>query len=60
MDAEDAARRIAAQMDRAERIALGDRVIDNSGTFEELVTATQALWEWLEAQRVEKHRAPHG
>ncbi len=60
MDAEDAARRIAAQMDRAERIALGDRVIDNSGTFEELVTATQALWEWLEAQRVEKHRALHG
>jgi len=60
MNADDADRRIAAQMDRAERVALGDRVIDNSGTLEELVAATDALWDWLEEQRAQKHQVLRG
>lgn len=60
MDRDDAARRIAAQMDRAERIALGDRVVDNAGTVAELVSATDELWAWLVDRAEAKHRALRG
>lgn len=47
MDAEDAARRVAAQITREERLALADFVIDNSGTPEDLALAVDACWAWI-------------
>jgi dephospho-CoA kinase len=48
---EDAARaRIAAQATRAERRAIADHVIDNSGTLEELFARVDALWAELSAK----------
>ncbi len=46
-DADDARRRVAAQMTREARVALADRVIDNSTTVEELEGQVDAVWEWI-------------
>lgn len=43
MDREDALRRIAVQMNNDEYAALGDHVIDNSGSFDELNEQIDAL-----------------
>lgn len=50
-DPADARRRIAAQVDRAERLARADLVIDNSGDLEDLEAEVQRAWEWIEQLR---------
>jgi dephospho-CoA kinase len=47
MDREDAARRIAAQASREERLAKADFVIDNSGDVDALRTQVERAWEWI-------------
>jgi dephospho-CoA kinase len=47
MSPEDAAARIAAQASDDERLALADTVIDTSGTIEETLARTDALWKEL-------------
>ena len=47
MDEADARRRIANQVSRAERRAVADRVIDNSGTIDELTAQVDDVWQWL-------------
>ncbi len=47
MDREDAARRIAAQITREERLELADFVIDNSGTPDDLLLAVDSCWAWI-------------
>jgi len=49
MDADDAARRIAAQITRDERVALADFVIDNSGSPEDLALAVDECWAWVKS-----------
>lgn len=44
--ADDARARIAAQLPRAERLAIADRVIDNSGSVDELEIAIDAAFTW--------------
>lgn len=44
MSEEDARKRIAAQATREQRLAIADRVIDNSGTLEELAAQVDRLW----------------
>ena len=48
---EDARARIAAQISRDERRAIADRVIDNSGSLEDLKPQVDDLWAWLVAMR---------
>ena len=43
----DARARIANQASRDERRAVADRVIDNSGTLEELAAQVDEVWAWL-------------
>ena len=43
----DARNRIANQVPREERVAIADRVLDNSGTVEQLRAQVDELWEWL-------------
>ncbi len=47
MNADDAAKRIAAQITREERLELADFVIDNSGSEDDLELAVNACWEWI-------------
>lgn len=47
MDEADARNRIANQVSREERRAVADRVIDNSGTLEELRAQVDDVWAWL-------------
>ncbi|MHB8263545.1 MAG: dephospho-CoA kinase [Acidimicrobiales bacterium] len=47
MTREEATARIAAQMDRAERMALADYVLDNSGPMDRLQHEVELLWAWL-------------
>jgi len=44
MSEEEARKRIAAQATREQRLAIADRVIDNSGTLEELAAQVDRLW----------------
>ena len=44
---EDAWARIRSQMSREERIAQSDRVVDNSGTPEDLDAEVERLWAWI-------------
>jgi dephospho-CoA kinase len=46
-DADDARRRIAAQISRDDRRALADVVVDNSGDRSQLETELDRVWEWL-------------
>ncbi len=43
----DARARIASQMSRAERLALADFVIDNSGTTLDLAEQVEDAWQWI-------------
>ena len=47
--ADDARARIAAQLSRGERLAIADRVIDNSGGLDELEAAIEAAFNWARA-----------
>ncbi len=47
-DEEDASARISNQASRTERLELADHVVDNSGTPEDLETAVDACWKWIE------------
>jgi dephospho-CoA kinase len=49
----DALARIARQINRDERLATADRVIDNSGDRAALEAQVDELWDWL-------HTLPHG
>lgn len=61
-DEADARARIANQVDRAARLAVADRVVDNSGPLEALEAQVDELWEWLVAREaavgVEEARHP--
>lgn len=46
-DEDDARRRVAKQADRADRVAMADFVIDNSGAIEDLDAQLAAAWTWL-------------
>jgi dephospho-CoA kinase len=50
---EDARARVANQVSRAERLAVADRVLDNSGTVEALAAQVDELWDWLVAREAE-------
>jgi dephospho-CoA kinase len=45
---EDARARVAAQITREARVAIADRVVDNSGSLAELEPQVAALWPWFE------------
>lgn len=47
--ADDARARIAAQLPRAERLAIADWVIDNSGSIDELEAAVDTAFTWASA-----------
>lgn len=47
MDEADARARIARQATREQRLAIADRVIDNSGDVDDLETQVAEVWEWL-------------
>lgn len=51
MSEEEARKRIAAQATREQRLAIADRVIDNSGTLEELAEQVDRLWADLQKLR---------
>jgi dephospho-CoA kinase len=51
MREEDVRARISRQARRAERLARADRIIDNSGTRDDLGTAVAEAWEWIEGLR---------
>ena len=57
-DADDARRRVAAQMTREARVALADRVIDNSTTVEELEGQVDAVWDWIQSRPESVFAAP--
>lgn len=47
MDPVEAQQRIAAQAARAERLAIADDIIDNSGSLHQLEAEVDALWRWI-------------
>jgi dephospho-CoA kinase len=47
MREEDVRARMARQATRQERLARADRVIDNSGSVEELATQVDEAWDWI-------------
>ncbi len=49
-DETDARARISRQASRDERLARADRVLDNSGSIEDLLAQVDALWPWMQAQ----------
>lgn len=49
MSEDDARARVAAQADDATRLALADEVIDTSGTVEQTIARTDALWPRMRA-----------
>jgi dephospho-CoA kinase len=49
----DARARIANQVSREERLAVADRVIDNSGTVADLEAQVDEVWRWLVARQAE-------
>lgn len=53
MDEADARNRIANQVSREDRLAVADRVIDNSGGLEALERQVDDLWVWLGAREAE-------
>jgi len=46
---DDARARIARQVSREERLAKATKVLDNSGTVDELIAQVDALWSWMQA-----------
>ena len=51
----EAQARMAAQSDRATRLAAADWVIDNSGSLDQLTSEVDRCWEWLERSRLGSH-----
>jgi len=49
----DARARIARQASRDERVARADRVIDNSGSFDDLARQVDEAWAWIEGLRAD-------
>jgi dephospho-CoA kinase len=47
MKASDVQARIDKQVSRTDRLAIADRVLDNSGTKEDLVRQVDQAWEWI-------------
>jgi dephospho-CoA kinase len=47
MREDDVRARMGRQASRDERVARADRVIDNSGTADDLVAQVDAAWEWI-------------
>lgn len=47
MKASDVQARIDKQASRTDRLAIADRVLDNSGTKEDLVRQVDQVWEWI-------------
>ena len=47
MKASDVQARIDKQASRTDRLAIADRVLDNSGTKEDLVRQVDQAWEWI-------------
>ena len=47
---EDARARMSRQASRDERLAKADKVLDNSGSVEDLIAQVDALWPWMQAQ----------
>jgi dephospho-CoA kinase len=50
---DDARARIARQASREERVARADRVIDNSGSLDDLERQADEAWRWIEGLRAE-------
>ena len=50
-DRGDAERRIAAQIDRAQRQELADVVVDNSGDLDHLAAEVDRVWTWIKGLR---------
>jgi dephospho-CoA kinase len=48
MNEADVRARIANQASREERLAVADKVIDNSGTRAELHRRVDEVWEWIQ------------
>jgi dephospho-CoA kinase len=51
MREDDARARIGRQATRAERLARADRVVDNSGSLDDLAGEVDAAWRWIEHLR---------
>lgn len=51
MRTDDVRARMSRQASRDERLARADRVIDNSGTPDDLVAQVDAAWDWIESLR---------
>lgn len=47
---EDARARISRQASREDRLAKADRVLDNSGSVDDLLAQVDAAWPWIQAQ----------
>ena len=47
MKVEDVQARIDRQASRADRVAIADLVVDNSGTFQELQVQIESVWKWI-------------
>ena len=47
MQASEVQARIAKQASRADRLAIADRVLDNSGSKEDLVQQVEQAWRWI-------------
>ena len=58
MAEDDARRRIAAQVGRADRLARADRVIVNDGTWDDLRTEVEATWSWIQTLPPRSGRVP--
>jgi dephospho-CoA kinase len=50
MDEHDVRARIANQASRAERLSVADKVIDNSGTREDLRRQVDEVWAWIQTR----------
>ena len=48
MDADDVSARISRQSTRQQRRAIADRIIDNTGSLEELASQVDAVWLWAQ------------
>lgn len=51
MREDDARARMGRQASRAERLARADRVVDNSGSLDDLAGEVDAAWRWIEQLR---------
>jgi dephospho-CoA kinase len=47
MKASDVQARIDKQASRKDRLAIADRVLDNSGSKDDLVRQVEQAWEWI-------------